>query len=125
MMSVENLPDFQLSAEGAVGRRFATLGLSNYNDAARHVWKLPYGRNSDRSDWRLLLEEECGTCSIKHVLLAELAREHDQPVSFVLDIYEMSEANTPGAWVQFCRSMGFGASQRATAASCKTGRTST
>ena len=95
-MSVETLHDFPLSAEGDAGRRFATLGLFNYHDAARHVWKLPYGRNSDRSEWWLVLEEQRGTCSTKHALLAELAREHDQPVSLVLGIYEMSEANTPG-----------------------------
>lgn len=51
---------------------------------------------SDRSDWRLVLEERCGTCSAKHALLTELASENDRPVSLVLGIYEMDEINSPG-----------------------------
>jgi hypothetical protein len=94
--SVEGLPDFPLDAEGETGRRFAALGLGGYRDAARHVRNLPYGRNSDRSDWRLVLEEGRGTCSTKHALLAELARENGLPVSLVLGVYEMDGENTPG-----------------------------
>jgi hypothetical protein len=96
MMGVERLPDFALDAFGEVGRRFAALGIAGYRGAARYVLRLPYGRTSDRSDWRLVLEERCGTCSTKHALLTELARENDRPVSLVLGIYEMDETNTPG-----------------------------
>jgi hypothetical protein len=60
------------------------------------VRSLPYGRNSDRSDWRLVLNEGRGTCSTKHALLAELARENGRRVALVLGIYEMDGANTPG-----------------------------
>ena len=93
---VESLPDFPLDAEGEAGRRFAALGIGGYRDAARHVRSLPYGRTSDRSDWRLVLEEGRGTCSTKHALLAELARENGRPVSLVLGVYEMDGENTPG-----------------------------
>jgi hypothetical protein len=96
LMGPDHLPEFALDASGEVGRRFAALGITSYRDAARHVLGLPYARNSDRSDWRLVLEERCGTCSTKHALLAELARENDCPVSLVLGIYEMDEINTPG-----------------------------
>ena len=72
------------------------MGISDYVEAARHVRSLPYGRNSDRSDWRLVLEEGRGTCSTKHALLAELARENGLPVSLMLGVYEMDGANTPG-----------------------------
>jgi len=57
---------------------------------------LPYGRNTDRSDYRLVLEEGRGTCSTRHALLAALAREHDWPVELRLGIYEMDGRNTPG-----------------------------
>ncbi len=57
---------------------------------------LPYGRNSDRSNYRLVLEEGRGTCSTKHALLAALAQEHDRPVKLRLGIYEMDGINTPG-----------------------------
>lgn len=93
---VENLPDFPLDAGGETGRRFAVLGVRRYREAARYVRSLPYGRTSDRSDWRLVLEEGRGTCSTKHALLAELARENGSPVSLVLGFYEMDGDNTPG-----------------------------
>lgn len=95
-MSVERLPDFALDAGQPLGREFAALGFGCYRDAARHVRSLPYGRNSDRSDWRLVLREGRGTCSTKHALLAELARENGWRVALVLGVYEMDGGNTPG-----------------------------
>ena len=95
-LSIEGLPSFALDAERPLGRRFAAMGISDYVEAARHVRSLPYGRNADRSDWRLVLEEGRGTCSTKHALLAELARENGLPVSLMLGVYEMDGANTPG-----------------------------
>lgn len=96
MLGIEGLPSFALDAAPPLGRRFVALGLGDYRGAAGHVRSLPYGRNSDRSDWRLVLEEGRGTCSTKHALLAELAWENAHPVSLVLGVYEMDEANTPG-----------------------------
>jgi hypothetical protein len=95
-LSIERLPSFALHTDGPLGRRFAALGLDDYREAARYVRDLPYGRNSDRSDWRLVLTEERGTCSTKHALLAELARENGRSVALVLGVYEMDGANTPG-----------------------------
>jgi hypothetical protein len=54
-MKVERLPDFALDDERPLGREFAALGLGSYREAARYVRSLPYGRNTDRSDWRLVL----------------------------------------------------------------------
>ena len=95
-MSVGLLPDFALAASRPLGARFAALGVRDYRGAARHVRALPYGRNSERSDWGLVLSEGRGTCSTKHALLAELARENGRRVALVLGVYEMDEANTPG-----------------------------
>src|SRR5262249_4659334 len=50
----------------------------------------------DRMKLRLVLEEGRGTCTTKHALLAELAREQGIDVQLTLAIYEMSERNTPG-----------------------------
>ena len=55
-MNLDYLPDFLLGPTG-LAEGFAALGIRDYRAAARHVWELPYGRNSDRTDWRLLLEE--------------------------------------------------------------------
>jgi hypothetical protein len=95
-MSVEVLPDFALDAERPLGARFAALDIRNYRSAARHVRSLPYGRNSDRSDWGLVLNEGRGMCFTKHALLAELARENGRRGALVLGVYEMDGINTPG-----------------------------
>jgi hypothetical protein len=95
-MSIRRLPDFALDDSPPLGARFAALGILDYRGAARHVRSLPYGRNSDRSDWMLVLNEGRGTCSTKHALLAELARENGRRVALMLGVYEMDEANTPG-----------------------------
>src|SRR5215211_5446739 len=44
-----------LRARRPLGREFAALGLGSYREAARYVRSLPYGRNTDRSDWLLVL----------------------------------------------------------------------
>lgn len=95
-MMPASLPDFALDERTDLGGRFVVLGLSDYRAAARYVWKLPYGRTTDRSDYRQVLEEGRGTCSTKHALLAGLAREHGRPVDLLLGIYEMDGRNTPG-----------------------------
>ena len=95
-MGISLLPEFPLDPRGASGSSFAARGLTRYRTAARYVRALPYGRTTDRSDHRLVLEEGRGTCSTKHALLAELAREHERPVDLMLGVYEMDGSNTPG-----------------------------
>ena len=94
-MGFGRVPAFFLDTGRPLGGEFAGLGLGGYRDAARHVRSLPYGRNSDRSDWRLVLAEGRGTCSTKHALLSELARENGRHVALVLGVYEMDGGNTP------------------------------
>jgi hypothetical protein len=95
-MSVAPLPDFPLDPQLPLGGRFAALGLRRFHAAAEYVWRLPYGRTTDRADYTAVLTERRGTCSTKHALLAATAREHAQPLQLVLGIYEMDERNTPG-----------------------------
>lgn len=90
------LPDFDLQPGTLLGAQFVSHGLKDYRSAARFVQSLPYGRNSDRSDYGLVLVELRGTCSTKHALLAALGREHESPVELRIGNYEMNEANTPG-----------------------------
>ena len=90
------MPDFTLNQRNSLGKSFASLKLYSYRAAAQHVCDIPYGRTTDRSNYRLVLEEGRGTCSTKHALLAELAREHERPIDLLLGIYEMNEQNTPG-----------------------------
>ena len=78
-------------------RHFLIRGIKNYYDAIQYVKKLPYGRNSDKTDLTMVLSESKGTCSTKHALLAQLASENDlSSIELMLGIYRMQEKNTPG-----------------------------
>ena len=96
MQSWLELPDVVLKAAGELSINFLVRGISDFQAAGCYLHQLPYGRNSDRADYRLVFAEERGTCSTKHALLAELAREQNLPVVLTLGIYEMHERNTPG-----------------------------
>ncbi len=90
------LPNRVLDGEARLGAVFVALGVRDYHAAARHVRRLPYGRNTDRAAYGLVLEEGRGTCSTKHALLAALAAEHRLPVELRLGIFDMNGENTPG-----------------------------
>lgn len=96
MRSWDALPEKQLIASGDASAQFLALGIEEYRAGARFINQLPYGRNADRADFRLVLPERRGTCSTKHALLAVLAMEQRLPVHLTLGIYEMNERNTPG-----------------------------
>ena len=93
---IEFLPNFKFVLEGRETDDFLSLGLSDFREAVDYIWRLPYGRNSNRADFNLVLKEKCGTCSTKHALLAQVAAEQKQPSFLTLGIYEMGEANTAG-----------------------------
>ena len=90
------MPNFALADGACLGAWFVALGREDYHAAALHVRRLPYGRNSRRADYGLVLQEGRGTCSTKHALLAALAAEHGRFVELRLGIYEMNADNTPG-----------------------------
>ena len=89
------LPDAPLRPDAPIARRFFSPGIRRYREAARHIWHLPYGRNTDRADYRLVLNEGRGTCSTKHALLAALAAELGLPVVLSLKLFEMTARSTP------------------------------
>jgi hypothetical protein len=81
---------------GKVSRLFLKKGFLNFDDASEFVKRLPYGRNSKRGDYTLVIKECRGTCSTKHALLANLAEENDFKFSLWVGIYKMNPKNTPG-----------------------------
>ncbi len=93
---MENLPGFRLETTGRLRSSFRALEVEDFRQAAGYVRDLPYARNSDRSDFFLVLTERRGTCSTKHALLAALAREHGVDVELRLGVYLMDGTNTPG-----------------------------
>lgn len=93
MISV--LPNFCLTMTQGVTEAFLALGLLEFHSAINYIWHLPYGRNSNRADFKLVLAENRGTCSTKHALLAQLALEQGVSVHLMLGIFEMNGENTP------------------------------
>jgi hypothetical protein len=96
MKSLAALPNFSLQPVDGVTRPLLALSVTDFHGAARYVHQLPYGRTSERANFRLVLHERCGTCSTKHALLAQLAQEQGVAIALTLGIYAMTENNTPG-----------------------------
>lgn len=115
------LPAVVLQRPGQVSDGFAAANIDDFGAAARWVHQLPYGRNADRSDYRLVMTERRGTCSTKHALLARLAEEQAIPVFLTLGMFEMDGANTPGV-EPVLRRYGLHACPKRTATSCTTTR---
>jgi hypothetical protein len=90
------LPDIVLQPARPISRALIVRGIQDFRAAGRYLHQLPYGRNTSRSDFRLVLSEGRGTCSTKHALLAALAQEQHLPIVLTVGIYEMHDRNTPG-----------------------------
>ena len=93
---IELFPETPLMRGTIAADAFLQRGCTTFRDAARCLHSLPYRRNTSRSDLLLALHEQRGTCSSKHALLAQLAREAGVQLDLVVGIYEMNGANTPG-----------------------------
>lgn len=97
MEPLDLLPGFAIVPGTPAADRALAWGLSTFRQAAGAVWRLPYGRNTNRADPLLVLEEGRGTCSTRHAFLALLAREHRVSLDLMLGVYLMDAQNTPGA----------------------------
>jgi hypothetical protein len=96
MYSWETLPEVSLRGGGPATTEIIAHAITTFRAAGRYLHHLPYGRNSDRANFHLVLSEGRGTCSTKHALLAELAHEQQLSITLTLGIYQMHEGNTPG-----------------------------
>ena len=88
--NVSKLPEFKLFNDD-----FLLSDIESFHDLCRYVHSLPYGRNSNRHDFSLVLKEKCGTCSSKHAFLASVAQDHGQDVDLFMGIFLMNGTNTP------------------------------
>jgi hypothetical protein len=96
-VKISILPNFKIKLQKGVSEEFVNLGIADFHSAVSYIGELPYGRTSDRSDYRLVLKERTGTCSTKHALLAQLCKEQGvNEISLVIGMYRMNEMNTPG-----------------------------
>jgi hypothetical protein len=71
-------------------------GINNWGELIDFTRNLPYGRNSNREDFSLVLKENKGTCSSKHSFLKKVAEENNfENVQLILGMYRMKHLNTP------------------------------
>ena len=85
-----------LSSKHTLSEICISKGLTSYGAVYDFVKQLPYGRTSDRSDFKLVLTEEKGTCSTKHALLKAIAEENNiDAIKLCLGIFQMNAGNTP------------------------------
>lgn len=72
-------------------------GVNTFGELLDMVRSIPYGRNVSRTDFKLVITENRGTCSSKHALVKKIADLNNiQDVELVLAMYKMNNANTPG-----------------------------
>lgn len=68
----------------------------NFRELIETVKNIPYGRNSNRYDFSLVLSENKGTCSSKHAFLKEFANKNNiENVQLFIGVFKMNEENTP------------------------------
>ena len=88
--------DFSITEKGIYSDLFREKGIHQFSEACAFVQALPYGRNSKRDDFRLILTEGKGACSGKHALLAHLALEQGHPeVEIIAGIFLMNGETHP------------------------------
>ncbi len=67
----------------------------SFENLIEKVKNIPYGRNSNRENFSLVIAENKGTCSSKHAFLKDYAnRNNIENVSLYIGIYKMNEKNT-------------------------------
>lgn len=68
----------------------------DFGELIEKVKHIPYGRNSNRTDFSLVLKENKGTCSSKHAFLKDYADLNQiENVKLFIGLFKMNEQNTP------------------------------
>ena len=86
----------KLTSTDALTALIRNQGIDTWEETIELVRSLPYGRNSNRTDLKLVITEQKGTCSSKHAMLKKVADLNKIPdIKLILGIYRMSQKNTP------------------------------
>jgi hypothetical protein len=96
MNPINVFPDAAIRDNGSVSRAFRSLGLTSFIDVCRYVHTMPYGYNTSREPL-ILLRENRGSCTTKHMAVGLLAAELGLPIHKAIGIYAMTEALVTGA----------------------------
>lgn len=93
VFSVKQLP---LDATDELTKLVKDKNISNWSELIEFTRNLPYGRNANREDLALVIEEGKGTCSSKHAFLKKIAElNRFEHVQLILGMYKMNSLNTP------------------------------
>jgi hypothetical protein len=88
--------NFTIQSNGLISREFILRNIFTFNQAAKFVSHLSYGRNKNKNDLITIFFDNCGTCSTKHALLKQLAIENDfEGLKLLLGLFKMNGRNTP------------------------------
>ncbi|NOQ70596.1 MAG: hypothetical protein GQ574_01260 [Crocinitomix sp.] len=95
------LAHLMIAAEkGPLSNECVDRGIISFLSFIEWVEQLPYSRNSDRSEYRLVFDEECGVCSTKSALIKAVAAENGwENVKLFLGMFLMSEKTHPGVGI--------------------------
>lgn len=89
------LLNFPIISSGKLSQRLMRLGITDFHSAIEYVKALPYGRTTNSRNLELVLTEQCGTHSLKHAFLAQLANENQiSTIKLSLCSFNMCSENT-------------------------------
>ncbi|AUC15953.1 hypothetical protein BTO06_12675 [Tenacibaculum sp. SZ-18] len=87
--------DFSITSLKPLSKLVKNHGLSTWKEVVDYTKHLSYGRNTNRTDFSLVIKEGKGSCSSKHAFLKALAKENSiDEVELILAIYKMNSTNT-------------------------------
>lgn len=89
------LPNPMIESHGDVSKYFLKEDILTLWNAIEYVYKLPYGRTTNRDNYFQILDERRGACSGKHALIAALAEELFVPLKLTLGIFLLTLENIP------------------------------
>ncbi|MFN3234088.1 MAG: hypothetical protein ACE365_01580 [Gammaproteobacteria bacterium] len=89
------VPDITLDDQGSVSELFKKHGLHTFYDAVNYLHSIKYGPIQNRADYTSILSEGRGTCSPKHALLFDLAKELGISLELYVGAILMTSQNTP------------------------------
>jgi hypothetical protein len=91
MDSIEVFPNVNIQAKGAVSEKFLERKIETFCTACHWIKNLPYGSNSNNENSLILFEENRGTCTTKHGVIARLASELELEVYKNLGFYRLND----------------------------------
>ncbi|MEA5507774.1 hypothetical protein VB735_32735 [Halotia wernerae UHCC 0503] len=91
MDSIEVLPNVNIQAKGVVSKKFLEHGIETFCAACHWIKDLAYGSNSNNENSLILFQENRGTCTTKHGVIALLAQELGLEVYKNLGFYRLND----------------------------------